>query len=543
MREAREFAAAVQSRCPLIVIKTREEQRVEPYLFESAGAADYETRFYDVAAGFTDLAGKVIMGDRGQGNVDEALDAIRENRSRVVWVMRDMMPWLAPPLGMITLRKLRNLARWLPSQVSDQAQTIVLITSSGDIPPELANSVTVIDWPLPDRSEIGQLLDEAVAPVLEADPDMRKDPADFRKVQTATRKSVTGANRDYAIDAAIGLTGEEAQACFARSLVLSKRIDTVAIAEEKKRVISRGGIVEWFDPPVDGFGAVGGLENVKDDALRVSLAFSPEAKAYGVQAPKGALLVGIAGCGKSLIAKCIAAEWGVPLLRLDLGALKSKFVGESEANLRKTLKMIEAIGRCVVWLDEIEKALAGSTGEAGDGGVSADALGTILSWMQDRTGEAYVIATANDAMKLPPELMRKGRFDKIWWVDLPNRTERAQIVAAALRSVGRDAATMPDMDLDAIALATGDGNGGPLFTGAEVASLVTDALPIGFADSKREITTADLLTVAGEVVPLAKTQEPKIKSLREEWVGRAKLAAKPDTELVTVSRARRQVEI
>ena len=547
--EAAEYRASVQSRCPIIVIKTPETARVEPYLFEYAGKADYEVRFWDFARGFTDLSGKVIMGDRGQGDPDGALDAINENRSRVVWVLRDFLPLIAPPLGLSVLCKLQNLARpdGLPARKSDYAQSIVLIGSTGEIPPQLTNSVSVQEWPLPDRAEMSKLLDDAVMPVLETDPATRDDPAEFRKLQAATRKSVSGADREYAIDAAIGLTGEQAAGCFARSLVLHGRIDPVAIAGEKKRVIGREGIVEWIDPPAQGVDAVGGLDNVKDDMTRVTAAFTPEARAYGVQTPKGALLVGIAGCGKSLIAKCIAATWGVPLLRLDLGALKSKFVGDSEANLRKTLKMIEAIGRCVVWIDEVEKALAGATGEAGDGGVAADALGTILTWMQDRAGQAYVIATANDTSKLPPELLRKGRFDKIWWVDLPNRAERAAIVAATLRTVNRDPVAMADMDLDVIAEATGDGNGGPLFSGAEMASLVTDALPIGFADNRREITTDDLLAVAGELKPLMKTPgaADKIEALRKEWVGRAKPAAKADTVLVGAASYanRRQLDI
>ena len=229
------------------------------------------------------------------------------------------------------------------------------------------------------------------------------------------------------------------------------------------------------------------------------------------------MLAGVPGCGKSLVSKAIATSWGVPLLRVDLGALKSKFVGESEGNLRKAFRVIEAIGRCVVWFDEIEKALSGATQGAADGGVSSDALGSILSWMQERQGDAFVIATANDVSGLPPELLRKGRFDEVWFVDLPNEAERAAVLAAALRSFGR----APAESLTPVAQAC-EG-----FTGSEVAALVPDALYAAFADGQRPISNEDLLRAAGTVVPLSKTASEKITALRDWAKGRARLATAP----------------
>jgi SpoVK/Ycf46/Vps4 family AAA+-type ATPase len=231
------------------------------------------------------------------------------------------------------------------------------------------------------------------------------------------------------------------------------------------------------------------------------------------------MLAGIPGCGKSLTAKAIATAWGVPLLRLDLGALKSKFVGDSEANIRKAFGVIEAIGRCVVWLDEIEKALSGATQGAADGGVSSDALGAILSWMQERQGEAFVIATANDVQNLPPELLRKGRFDEIWWVDLPTPTERADILLASLRAHGRDAGIFnSSADIKRIVDATGG------FTGSEIAAIVPDALFGAFSDGGREIDTDDLLNAARTVVPLSRTAAEKIERLRQWAADRARPA-------------------
>lgn len=391
------------------------------------------------------------------------------------------------------------MARYLPGTALDCAQAIIILTPAAEVPPELAGHATVIESPLPDRAEIASILDDAVSPL----------PEDLRAT------AVPNGLRDAAIDAAVGLTGEEAQACYAKSLVLLRRIDPAAVAREKKRVIARERVLEWYDPLPGGLDAVGGLENLKEWLRQRSLAHSAKARAYGLPAPKGALLVGVPGCGKSLTAKAIATAWGVPLLRVDLGALKSKFVGESEANLRKAFKVIETVGRCVVWFDEIEKALAGATQGAADGGVSSDALGSVLSWMQERQGEAFMIATANDVSSLPPELLRKGRFDEIWWVDLPTQSEREAVLMAALASYGRSGI---EIDYAAVAKAC-DG-----FTGSEIAALVPDALFSAFADGEREIATKDLVAAAATVVPLSKTAAERITRLREWAQGRARPA-------------------
>ena len=213
------------------------------------------------------------------------------------------------------------------------------------------------------------------------------------------------------------------------------------------------------------------------------------------------------------------------MLKLDLNALKGKFVGESEGNLRKVFRVIEAIGRCVVWIDEIEKALAGATGGASaDGGVSADALGAILTWMQERKGDAFVIATANDVSTLPPELLRKGRWDELWFVDLPNAEESIAILKAALVANGRGKVKI---DLEEVTKEC------PLFTGSEIAAIVPDALFAAFAENAREITTADLVAAAKAVTPLSKTAEAKIKALREWATGRARSATRSAADAKT----------
>ena len=293
--------------------------------------------------------------------------------------------------------------------------------------------------------------------------------------------------------------------------------------------------MEWYDPLPGGLDAVGGLDVLKAWLVTRRGAYSASARAYGLPAPRGAMLVGVPGCGKSLTAKAVATAWGVPLLRLDLGALKSKFVGESEGNLRRALSVVEAIGRCVVWIDEIEKALAGATQGAADGGVSSDALGTVLSWMQERAGQAFVLATANDVSALPPELLRKGRFDELWFVDLPTHAEREQIIIAALKAHGRPAFDGP-WNYD-IATATAG------FTGSEIAALVPDALYAAFADGARPLEVQDVLDATKGVVPLSKTAAEKIEKLRAWAVGRARAATSPETRSVALGTASRAIDL
>lgn len=506
---AADVAALLRARNPLIWIVTREEARVEQHLVEAAAAAGYVPRTWDVAQGVADMAGVVQSSIQGL-DVGDTLRTIKDRATksnvgadRGLWIMRDLPVWITGFPGAAPLRQLRNLSRILPGTPRDQAQAIVVLSPSAEVPPELAGHATVIEWPMPDRAEIATILDAAI------------ESAVSDKL-TAEQIAPNGI-RDAAIDAAVGLSGEEAASCYAKSLVQLRRIDPAAVAKEKKRVIAREKVLEWFDPLPGGLDAVGGLDNLKAWLVSRSAAYSPKAREYGLPSPKGALLVGIPGCGKSLTAKAIATAWGVPLLKVDLGALKSKFVGESEGNLRKAFRVIEVIGRCVVWFDEIEKSLQGATSDSADGGVSSDALGAILSWMQERQGEAFVIATANNVESLPPELLRKGRFDEVWWVDLPTVTERAAILDATLRNHKR---SIPAADLVKVARAC-DG-----YTGSEIAALVPDAMFKAFADGSRDISSEDLIEAAETVVPLSKTASSKIEKLRKWAEGRARPATK-----------------
>lgn len=494
-----DITSLLKARNTLLWITTREEERVERAMMDAAGAAKYPVRYWDCATGITEVT------ERGAPTVVEpaqdpiaALRWFRGRRERCVLVMRDLHKWLDPML----LRTLRSLARELQSVVPNEARAIVVLTPSGEVPPELSGA-TVIDYPLPDREDVAAIFDSVIGALPEP-----------------IRASVaSGGVRDAAIDAALGLSAEEIANCYSRSLVTTKTIDPILVSNEKRRVIARERVLTWHDPDPRGLAAVGGLDVLKAWLVARRAGFTEKAREFGLPAPRGCLLLGLPGTGKSLTAKAVAAAWQMPLLRLDMGALRSKYVGESEGNIRKALKVAETVSPCILWIDEIEKALAGATGAQGDGGVAADALGTVLSWMQERVGNVFVIATANDVRALPAELLRKGRFDELFWIDLPTTAERRAIAATAMSSHGRDPR---GVDLDDVASFT-EG-----FTGAEIAALMPDALFAAFEDGQREITTEDLRAAATTVVPLAKTAREKIEGLREWAKGRARYASTPE---------------
>ncbi len=492
---ADDVQALIRARNPLLWIVTREELRVERAIIEAAAGAKYDMRFWDCGSGITNAAGEEHQPGAGAKQPAQALKAIKDQTARAVWVLRDFPAFFGDP-GV--LRGLRNLARSLPSATREEARTIIILTPHSKVPPELLGHAIVMDWPMPDRAEMTAILET----ILETLPP--------EIASTAAQNGV----KEAAIDAALGLTAEEAQSCYSKSLVLSRRIDPRMVAAEKKRVIARERVLEWHDPDPRGLDAVGGVDLLKTWLTKRKAALSQRARAFGIPAPKGVMLVGVPGGGKSLTAKCVATAWGVPLLRLDLGALKSKWVGESEQNIRKALSVAENVAPCVLWIDEIEKALAGAQSESS--GVSADALGSVLQWMQERTAPVFVVATANSVQSLPPELLRKGRFDELFFVDLPTREERAAILIAALRGHGRDAS---QVDVAKIAAEAVD------FTGAELAALIPDALLAAFEDGERAITTDDLLGALQGVVPLAKTAPDKITALRTWAEGHARRAS------------------
>lgn len=491
-----DITALLRARNTLLWVVSKEEERVERALIDSAAAAKLQIRFWDCADGITDAARAVV---EDAPNPSAALAFIEKTKTPCVYVMRDLLPaWRDPQ----TQRKLRSVARFLKQAPPSEMRAIIILTPSAEVPPELSGHAVVVDYPLPDRTEVSSLLNDAIESI----------PERYRA------GAAPNGTREAAVDAAMGLSQEEIESCFARSLVTSSppRIDPKLVGAEKKKVISRQGL-QVFEPDPRGLDAIGGCDLLKAWTLQRKLAFSAAARAYGLPAPKGCLLVGSPGTGKSLAAKCFATAFGLPLFKADLGAAKSKFVGESEQNIRKLFSVVEAAAPCVVWLDEIDKAIV--SGDQGDGGVARDQLGVVLNWMQETTAAVFIVATCNDVRGLPPELLRKGRFDEVWFVDMPNGRERQEIVNVSLRARGTDPTTI---DVEEVARAC-DG-----FNGAEIAAIVPDAMFVAFADGARPIATTDLLDAAKNVVPLSKLASEKLDALRKWAEGRARRASSPE---------------
>ena len=275
---ATDLSASLRSRAAFIWVVTQEEARVERYIAEACRAAGYVPVFWDCAAGTRGLDGRQTQ--TSTPDLTEALDAIatqsRQGSERRVWVLRDLHRWLDGPVGVQTCRQLRNLARSLPGTPRESAQAIIVLTPSSEVPADLAGHASVIEWPSPDREEIAEILDNLAK----------------------TYALDLNGSRDAAIDAAIGLSGDEAASFYAKSLVVNKRIDPAAVAQEKKRVISKSGVLEWLDGLPGGLASVGGLDGIKAWVAKRAIAFTPEARAYGLPTPKGILLAGISGCGK-----------------------------------------------------------------------------------------------------------------------------------------------------------------------------------------------------------------------------------------------------
>jgi SpoVK/Ycf46/Vps4 family AAA+-type ATPase len=305
---------------------------------------------------------------------------------------------------------------------------------------------------------------------------------------------------------------------FAKSLVMTGRMDLDVIVAEKKQLIQKSRVLEYYDG-VEDMAYVGGMLELKTWLRKRSLAFSERARRFGLPEPRGLLLLGVQGGGKSLVAKSVAGLWKLPLLRLDMGKVFSEMVGASEQNIRAALRLSESVAPCVLWLDELEKGLSGlGSSNRSDAGTAARVFGSFLVWMQEKTAPVFVIATSNDISSLPPELLRKGRFDEIFFVDLPKLAERQEILAIHLAKRHRD-----PRRFDLLALAR-ESEG---FSGAEIEQVVISALYDAF-EAERQLSQGDLRSNIRQTVPLSQTVSERITALRDWARTHARPASKDD---------------
>jgi SpoVK/Ycf46/Vps4 family AAA+-type ATPase len=364
---------------------------------------------------------------------------------------------------------------------------------------------------LPDHDDLSALLDEVDAELREFQQiDLSLDPVD----------------RERILQAALGLTLSEAENVLAKIIVQKGRLsadDIPEIIAEKKQIVRKSGLLE-FCAATETFEQVGGLENLKAWLGKRAAAFSAEARAFGLPAPKGILLLGVQGCGKSLCAKAVSRLWQLPLLRFDMGKMFNSLVGSSEENVRKAIAVAESVAPAVLWVDEIDKAFAGSQASGmADGGTTARVFATFLTWLSEKTAPVFVVATANDISQLPPELLRKGRLDEIFFEPLPDLRERAEIFAIHLAKRARHPEAF---DLNVLAAASID------FSGAEIEAVVIGALHDAFHE-RRELAQADLAANVRDTVPLARTMDEPLDRLRQWAKGRARDASAAPKEQVS----------
>ena len=379
----------------------------------------------------------------------------------------------------------------------------IILSSIYRLPAELEKYITVLQIPLPKRNELGEVLDIV---------------AKQSKVELKTNL------RNRLIDAALGMTSMEADLAYCLASVKDGFDDKspFTVSSEKEQIIRKSGILDYF-PKNESLKDVGGMDNLKEWLNKRQLAYDKEARDWGLKEPKGLLLLGVPGCGKSLIAKSIASSWNMPLLRLDVGKVFQGIVGSSEDNIRKAIATAEAVAPCVLWIDEIEKGLSGvQSSGATDGGVTSRIFSTILTWMQEKTAPVFVVATANNINQLPPELLRKGRFDEIFFVDLPSQKEKENIFSIHLQ---KNRQNVSSFALDILAQKA-EG-----FNGAEIEECVKEAMFTAYVESQEsniapKLQMIHILDAIKNTAPLSKTMEKQITDLRKFAVSRAKNASK-----------------
>jgi len=362
------------------------------------------------------------------------------------------------------------------------------------VPAELITLVEYFDLPLPDRDRLREIIHEAFT----------------RLSKTYTLKLQLDANGVDAMAANLrGLSEEEAERAISQALVARYALcpETVTdVLEAKKQLLRHSGMLEFIDAS-DNMASVGGLENLKHWLSQRRGAWEDSAREFGLEPPHGVIILGVQGCGKSLCARAVAGEWKLPLVKFDTSAVYDKYIGETEKRIRKVFQVAEGLAPCVLWIDELEKVFAGSGPDSAssDAGVSSRLLASFLSWMQDRKAPVFVAATCNNVTVLPPELIRKGRFDELFFVDLPNQAERRQILSIQLAKRKRNPA---GFDLETVAAAAKG------YSGAEIDAAVQTAMYEAYSD-KKDVTTQSLLDALKATVPLSTTRAEEVVALRE----------------------------
>ena len=487
----KELSLLMRAGYKLVALESFEEERAVRAAARAAEACERELHSWSLAGGL-DGAGK------GAGSLDACMRALAEVEKPAVFVLLDAHAVLAEPLG---LRQLRDV---LP-KLGQRRQSLVLIGPLLDLPLELEREAGRLALPLPNGPELLALFEKVLAstPGAKASGELLAD----------------------CVRAALGLTGNEAVRVFRKAWLASGAVDdamVAAIVREKQKALRRTPALSFHDS-ADDLSGIGGLGELKRWLRERRRAFSEEARKFGLPAPRGLLLLGVQGCGKSLCAKAVAREWKFPLLRLDLAAAFGDPAKSPELTMREATAVAESLAPAVLWIDEIEKGFAATDRDPR----ASRVLGAFLTWLAEKQAPVFVVATANDVTALPPELLRRGRFDELFFVDLPSEDERAEILTIHLRKHGRDPLqyALPQLSAQASRL-----------SGAELEQVVAAALNTAFAE-RRELTENDLFNAIQETVPLYETYEERIKELRD-WARTRARAATLDGRIAGLFRTR-----
>jgi len=483
-----EIEIMIRARYPVIYLLSWEEKRVETDLLKIAQAMEKQIFSWSVTQGLINLStakSSLIISESTKDPLS-GLENIQRAHEPGIYIIKDFHHYLdeAP-----VIRKMRDLTISLRSTF----KTVIILSPILKIPPELEKDIYVIEYDLPGNNELENLLNRLISSIQNS----RKN----------IEIKIDQAGKEKLLQAMRGLTISEAENVFARMIVSQKRLspeDLSIIHSEKKQIIKKNGLLEFY-PTQENISDVGGLKNLKNWLKKRSSAFSENAREYGLPQPKGILLLGVSGSGKSLVAKAISSLWQLPLLRLDIGNLFSSLVGSSEENMRKVLRAAEAVAPCLLWLDEIDKGFSGSSSSNfSDGGTTARVLSGFLSWMKEKQSPVFIIATANDISFLPPELLRKGRFDEIFFLDLPEKEERKDIIDIHLQKRGRKPENFAVENLASMTES---------FSGAEIEQAIIAAMYDSF-EEERELRTEDIVIAIKNSVPLAQTMKENIEQLR-----------------------------
>ncbi|MCX4242513.1 AAA family ATPase [Paraliomyxa miuraensis] len=477
---------------PLLHIASYEWERVRGHVIGLAGDLGLPMHVWSQSRGLLRCSGEGELEAEDEEARDplELLRSIHAAEEPGIWLLEDVHPFLHETHHEV-LRWLRELAR-LPTS---PRKIVVLSTPTPGLPLDLRKEVPTLELPLPGVDDLRVVLE-----------------------QTATAMGVRATANEALLDAARGLTVMEASLAFGKAAAALGRLDHGAVplvAHEKERIIKQSEVLEYY--PTDASMAdVGGLDQLKTWLERRGRAFGAGARDFGLDAPKGVLLLGVQGCGKSLTAKAIAATWQFPLLRFDMGKVFGGIVGQSEANIRTALHVAQALAPCVLWIDEIEKGLAGMGSSSDtDGGTAARVVGTLLTWLQEKRDPVFVVATANRIDMLPPELLRKGRFDEVFFVDLPSQAVREEILRIHLAKKKRTPADYDIADLATRAVG---------YSGAELEEAVREGLCEAFSEGC-ELAARHIARALEQTYPLSRTMRDQIEDLRAWARVRARLAS------------------